>query len=355
MKEDLQQVLIGFLCLSLAFPAALAQAPAGVQPAEPTVALPAVSADSPGAAEWQASGLSTQSELSYRLGSGDQITISVVELEDLQAQQMRIGSDGIVGLPLVGRVQAAGYTVKEFTLLLEQKLKQYVLEPHVAVNVVEFRSQPVSILGAVNAPGVHQLQGRKTIVEILSQAGGIRQDAGYQLRVTRRAEYGQIPIPGAEFDPSGEYSVADIDLDELTEGLNPAANIQIMPHDVISVPTGKMIYAIGALNRAGGYVLSERQEMSVLELLALAGGIQDHAAKHNARILRPKPGGAGREEIVVDIKDIMKNEGADIPLYSGDILFIPESGSKKVLTTVVAAGIGVGSGIALWRLGRGGR
>ncbi len=123
-----------------------------------------------------------------------------------------------------------------------------------------------------------------------------------------------------------------------------------MPHDVISVPTGKMIYAIGALQRAGGYVLSERQEMSVLELLALAGGVAGSAAKKKARILRPKPGGSGREEIEVDIKDIMKNEGADIPLYSGDILFVPESGSKKVLTTVIAAGVGVGSGVALWRL-----
>src|SRR5690606_35035898 len=225
--------------------------------------------------------------------------------------------------------------------------------PHVAVNVVEFRSQPVSILGAVRSPGVHQLQGRKTVVELLSQAGGIREDAGYQLHITRRAESGSLPVAGAHLDESGQYWVADVDLHELTEGLNPQTNIEIMPHDVISVPTGKMIYAIGALNRVGGFVLSERQELSVLELLALAGGGDSTASKRSARILRPKADGPGRDESSVDLKDVLKNEGSDIPLDSGDILVVPESGSKKALTAAITAGVGVGTGVAIWRMGRG--
>ena len=294
-----------------------------------------------------------QSELSYRLGSGDQISISVVEIQELQSLLLGIGTDGIIALPLIGRVQAAGFTVRDLTAMIEQRLQEYVLDPHVAVNVIEFRSQPVSILGAVRNPGVHQLQGRKTVVELLSQAGGIREDAGYQLRITRRADSGSLPVAGAHLDESGQYWVAEVDLDELTEGLNPQANIEIMPHDVISVPTGKMIYAIGALNRVGGFVLSERQEMSVLELLALAGGVDSAASKRGARILRPKTDGPGRDEISVDLKDVLKNEGSDIPLYSGDILVVPESGSKKALTAAVAAGVSAGTGIAIWRMGRG--
>lgn len=348
----MRTMLHGFLFLALTISLALgngqAQSVPTYQPAAEAVALPAVTTG--GAGNWEASGVEPRSDLSYRLGVGDEITVSALELKDLQLQQMRIGSDGIIGLPLIGRVQAAGFTVQEFSTLLEDRLKEYVLEPHVAVNVVEFRSQPISVLGAVNSPGVHQLQGQKSLVEILSLAGGISPDAGYQLRITRRMEYGELPLPGAHKDPTGEYSVAEVDLDDLTEALNPATNIQIMPHDVVSIPTGKMIYAIGALHRAGGFVLSERQEMSVLELLALAGGAAGSASKRGAMILRPKPGSSGREEIPVDLKEVMKNEGADLPLYAGDILFVPESGSKALLKATVAAGIGAGSGIAVWRL-----
>ncbi len=117
MKEHLQQGLAIALCLIIALPAASAQTPVPVAPAAQSVDPPSAASAAPAdPAGWQSSGASPQSELSYRLGAGDQITISVVELEDLQLQQMRIGSDGIVGLPLVGRVQAAGYTVKESLL-----------------------------------------------------------------------------------------------------------------------------------------------------------------------------------------------------------------------------------------------
>ena len=348
MQWILQRFFCQLLAALLVVPAGLGQTALEARPAAESIALPAVATNG----VWQSAGAAPQTELSYRLGSGDEITISALEVKDLQLQRIRIGSDGIIGLPLIGRVQAAGFTVQEFSTQLEDRLKEYVLEPHVAVNVVEFRSQPISILGAVSSPGVHQLQGRKTLVEILSLAGGIRQDAGYQLRVTRRMEYGALPLPGAQPDASGSYSVGEIALDDLIEANNPATNIEIMPHDVISVPTGKMIYAIGSLQRSGGFVLSERQEMSVLELLALAGGLDGSASKRNATILRPKPGSSGREEIPVDLKQVMKNEGADLPLYAGDILFVPESGSKAIMKTAVAAGVGVGTGIAIWRLGR---
>ena len=153
-------------------------------------------------------------------------------------------------------------------------------------------------------------------------------------------------------DSSGEYSIAEIPLDDLTEARNPAANIEIKPHDVISVPAGKMVYAVGAVARAGGFVLSEREDMSVLELLALAGGVDGTASKKGAAILRPKAGSAEREEIPINLKDVMKNEGSDLPLYAGDILFVPESGSRAWLKTAVGAGLGVGTSIAVWRLGR---
>ena len=111
----------------------------------------------------------------------------------------------------------------------------------------EIRSQPVSVFGAVTKPGVVQLQGRKTLYEVLSMAGGPRETAGSSLTVTRRRENGEIPLPGATIDPTGQFSTAELNVQEILEGKNPAANIEIKPNDMISVSeaNSNMIYVVG--------------------------------------------------------------------------------------------------------------
>lgn len=96
------------------------------------------------------------------------------------------------------------------------------------------RSQPVSVLGAVNNPGVIQLQGRKTLAETLSLAGGLRQDAGQKIEITRSITWGEIPVPGAHKNRTGQYYVAEVDLDSIMKAARPEQNIQIRPDDVAS-------------------------------------------------------------------------------------------------------------------------
>src|SRR6266567_4750841 len=142
----------------------------------------------------------------YVLGPDDTISVHVTDAEEISEKPMRIGSNGYITLPMVGRVQASGRTAEDLEKELTVRLKTYIRNPEVAVSIVEQRSQPVSVIGAVSAPGVQQLQGRKTLVEVLSLAGGPRPDAGYNVKITRQKEWGPIPLSNAAPDPTGQFS-----------------------------------------------------------------------------------------------------------------------------------------------------
>ena len=124
----------------------------------------------------------SQIRSTYLLGTDDQLEISGPELSDLPNKPVRIDGEGNIQVPMVGRVHVAGLTVQQTEQELNSVLSKYIRKPQVVVGVAEVRSQPVSILGAVNTPGVHQVQGHKTLLEMLALAGGIRPEAGQQGR-----------------------------------------------------------------------------------------------------------------------------------------------------------------------------
>jgi polysaccharide export outer membrane protein len=286
----------------------------------------------------------------YLLGPDDQLDISGPELTDFANKPLRIDGDGDIQAPLVGRIHVSGLTVQQTEQKLNKALSTYIRQPQVVVNVVEVRSQPVSVLGAVNAPGVHQVQGHKTLLEMLALAGGIRQDAGYSVRITRKLEWGCIPLPTATFDASGQFSVAELNLRKIMEAKNPEENIQIFPHDVISVPKAEMVYVIGDVRRSGGFVLGEHQSISVLQALSLAEGLNNTADTRHARILRLKRDADQREELPVDVKDVLNGKKQDVPLQGDDILFIPGSTGKKAALRALEAAVQTGTGLAVWRI-----
>ena len=155
---------------------------------------------------------------------------------------------------------------------LNKRLSKYIKNPQAALDVKELRSQPASVLGAVNTPGVHQVSGRKTLLEMISMAGGIRADAGYSIRITRQVDWGCIPLPGATLDASGRYSVAQVNLQDIMSAKRPEENIQILPQDVVTVPKAELVYVAGAVKKSGGFILGEQERMSVLKALSLAEG-----------------------------------------------------------------------------------
>ncbi len=293
----------------------------------------------------------TQVRSTYLLGPDDELEISGPELDEL-SKPTRVDSDGSIHVPLVGRVHVAGLTLQQCEKKLNDLLSTYVRHPQVAVNIKELRSQPVSVLGAVNAPGVHQVRGHKTLLEMLSLAGGIRTDAGYSIRITRQQEWGCIPLPNAAPDASGQFSVSEVSLKKIMEAENPEENIPILPHDVISVPKAELVYVIGEVKRSGGYVLGEHESISVLQALALAEGLSGTADTQHAKILRLNSDADRRTEIAVDVKGILKGKSPDVPLQGDDILFIPGSTGKKAALRAIEATVQTLTGLVIWRTGR---
>jgi polysaccharide export outer membrane protein len=284
----------------------------------------------------------------YILGPDDQITLFASDIDDLNNKPMRIDLRGNITLPMAGRVHAAGLTPDQLAVEIETRLKKYLNDPDVVVGVTEFRSQPVSVIGAVNSPGVHQLEGHKTLFELLSEAGGVRADAGGVVTITRELKWGAIPLPGAQTDPTGRFSVACVKVKNIGDGTDPAANITVKPEDVISVSKAGVIYCIGSVQRPGGFALGESETLSALQVLALAEGLAKAAAPAKAKVLREVPGTNQRTELAVNLKQLMAGKGSDLPLQSNDILFVPNSAAKSALGRTAEAAFSIVTSMAIY-------
>ncbi len=286
----------------------------------------------------------------YVLGPDDQLKIWALGFEEeLKDKTIRIEPSGDIHLPVVGRVKAAGLTTEQLEAALVEKMKRTVREPQVSVEILDYGSQPVSVLGAVNQGGVHQLKGRRTLAEVVSMAGGIRQDAGASVRVMREVEFGPIPLPNATPDATGRYSVAEVKLNDLLNGTAPAENILIRPHDVITIAPAETISVIGAVLKPGAFPMNTKSNVTALEALAMAGGFGPASKPDHARILRSVRGQADRQEIPIDLAKITNGKAEDVKLRPNDILLVPTSMGKKAGAEVAKAMLSAAIGVATWR------
>jgi len=317
------------------------QTPAAGAPPQQIRALAAAPQEPSGAEQ------TDQSRKTYLLGPDDAVTIHAMNAPDLSDKPFRVDADGELKLPMVGRIHAGGLTAEQLEAEIAKRLKVYLVDPEVTVSLTEFKSQPVSVLGEVATPGVHQLEGQKTLLEILAVAGGLRPDAGTTIKITRRLEYGRIPVPDAVDDPSHQFSIAEINLKAVMEAKSPEYNILIRPHDVLSVPRAQQVYVIGEVNRVGPLPLNEGQSISVLEAVSSSGGMLRTAAASRARILRPVPGQLKRTELPVDVSKIMAGKSEDIRLLAGDIFVIPGSTGKHAVARALEAAVAAGTMVAV--------
>jgi len=286
------------------------------------------------------------------LGAGDQITVHALDAEEISDKPYRISAAGDMTFPMIGKVKAAGLTVEELESALVKALQEFVRQPKVAVSVTEFRSQPVSVIGAVTNPGVLQLQGNKSVIEVLSMVGGVRSDAGSSIKITRKKDWGPLPLQDARMDPTGQFSTGEIKLQDVLGARNPEQNILIRPNDVISVPRNEIVYVLGAVKRAGGFPMNEHESLSVLQVLSLAEGLDRTAAPQKAKILRVTPGATRRTEILLNLDRIFSGKAEDIALQQDDILFIPDSREKRAilrtLEALVSMGTTAGAGLLIY-------
>src|ERR1019366_9542686 len=274
------------------------------------------------AAAQQPAVTATQTESGYVLGPNDEIMIRGIEAPEISDKPDKpdkpvlIGTNGNITVPMIGRVKAGGLTVEQLESELTTRLKVFIREPQISVTVTEFRSQPVSVFGAVAKPGVVQLRGRQTLYEVLSMAGGPRDNAGSILTITRPRQSGEIPLPSTKVDPTGQFSSVELNVQEILEGRNPAANIEIKPNDIISVSeaSSNMIYVVGDVQHAGAFTLGGQRNVSVLRAVSLAGGLGRTAKPDKARIVRDVAGEPKLREIAVNIQQMLSGKTKDVEL-----------------------------------------
>jgi len=208
-----------------------------------------------------APGATSEGVAPYVLGTGDKLSVWALGAEELSDKAVTVGDDGYVDLPLVGRLQAGGLTPDQLRSTISTALLPYVKRPRVTVSVVEVKSQPVSVMGAVNRPGVYQVQGKKTLAEVLSLAEGARQDAGNTIRISRRPDQPRLKLSNSALQPDGA-SMAEVRVKDLLDGR--LENVLVAPHDVITVSKSPIVYVIGEVRKPGGFAVGERDSLTVL-------------------------------------------------------------------------------------------
>ncbi len=291
------------------------------------------------------------------VGSGDLLHIEVFDVPEL-TRDVRVSKTGEISYPLIpGRIPAAGHTPFQLQTNLEQLLLEngLVSHPQVSVFVKEQNSQPVSIVGAVGHPMIYQIIRPTTLLEILAAAGGIADAAGSVVIITRpnhvTAEHASAG--NATNDSPGDAQSITIHIQDLVESGDASYNILVYGGDVVSVPQAGIVYVAGkGVTQPGGYVLQGHgEQITVLKAVALAHGLTGFAKANDAVIFRTNPATGQRDQIPVRIKEIEKNRTEDVAMKSNDILYIPDSAGKKALARGAEAAIGVGSSVAIYRVG----
>jgi len=270
----------------------------------------------------------------YELGPNDQVVIGVPQAQEINQRPFRIDSDGFIDLPLVGRVRAAGLTVRGLEASLATRLRDYIREPQVSITVVQFRSEPVFFLGAFRTPGIYPLQGGRTLLEMLTAVGGLQPTASRIIKIMRHSEYGPIPLSYAVEDPARKVSTVEISFDSLTQNINPVEDITLQAYDLVTAETAQPVYVNGEVSKPGPISLNEQQSISVSQALTLAGGLTKDASRGKIRVLRPILGTTRRAEIDINLNRIYEGKDNDFPLLANDVLYVPRASARALLTPV---------------------
>lgn len=249
----------------------------------------------------------------YKIGPKDLLEIRVFGLDEMN-QTVRVSEEGKITLPLLGEIVVDGLSKTELEKKLSQLLEEkYLQNPQVTVFIREYQSKRVSVLGAVEKPGPYELLGRQTLLQIISQAGGLTRDAGNEIIVLRQLE-------------DGTSISLKISIEDLILKGDARLNIPLAPSDIINIPVDKtvLIYVFGQVKNPGALQVKKSNIPSLLQAIAQAGGFSERASKGGVLIKRV--GEDGKEhEIRVNVKDIIKGKKKDIRLEENDVVYVAET------------------------------
>ncbi|MGB9508197.1 MAG: polysaccharide biosynthesis/export family protein [Candidatus Acidiferrum sp.] len=313
----------------------------------------------------------------YEIGPEDLLDISVLEAPDLN-RTVRVSDDGTISLALLGAVPAAGLSTRELQAELEDRLRHsYMVDPQVSVFVQDMRSHPVSVFGSVQKPGVYQIRRAKTLVEVLSMAQGLADDAGDTIIIMRHPSDTGNPAMGAlvsndpphpstgsepnfsgsdssssATEPSSSTESVSINLKDVLDSTNSRGNVLVYTGDVVKVSRAGIVYVVGQVNKPGGFVLKTNENISVLQAVALAEGMTPNSKGKAARIFVAEGSNGSRREVAINLDKIMEGKEPAPLLKPNDVLFIPNSASKETLRTLQQSTFGIAGalgGAAIYR------
>lgn len=302
----------------------------------------------------------------YPIGPGDIIEVSVPAMEELKAQSVRVGGDGMIALPFVGKLMANGLTEEQLRGEIADRLLKFMHEPRVSVFVKEYKNRQVAVLGSVTKPGVYSLRSENdTILDLLSQAGGIAPGADPQIHLipaeladkeAHKQFASVLPVAAASSSAPAmllkKTEPIVIDLQELAYGgFQEYLSLSVRPGDVLMIPGGGQILVDGWVNKPGAYNVTPG--LTVSGIVAAAGGLLYPADGNSVKIIRNERG--GKKTIVQsDLEKIRNGQEPDIRLLGGDLVEISATNDKLALyglyrffTTVV--NVAVGANIPMFR------
>lgn len=289
----------------------------------------------------EGAGATTLSDVSNlpmaRIGNDDLIGVTVYDAPEL-TRTVRVNSAGNISLPMVDQpLHAAGLYPADLEKMIAGALTQdhVLIDPIVTVSIVEYRSHPITVVGAVKMPVTFQATGNVTLLDAISRAQGLTDNAGSEILVSRQA-------PDADGKPA--TLVQRIPVRGLFDGMNLSLNLSLQGGEVIRVPEAGRIFVVGDVKKSGAFYITDGSESSVLKALALSEGL-DSFSSHEAYIYRTDDTGEARKEIPIELKKILDRKMPDVALEAGDILYVPSATGAKAGLKTLETSLGIGTAL----------
>jgi polysaccharide export outer membrane protein len=274
-----------------------------------------------------------------KIGPNDLIGLTVHNEPDF-TRTVRVGANGDIRLPmLMNHIHAAGLYPDQLETAIAKALtdEEVVIDPIVTVSVVEYRSRPISVSGAVKKPVTFQASGNVTLLDAIAQAEGLADNAGAEILVSKKS---------SAVNGDTTMLIRRIPVHGLINGEDPALNLQLEGGEDIRVPEAGRVFVLGRVKKPGSFFITDGSESSVMKALALSDGL-DTFPSTKAYIYRVEGGTGGRNEIPIELKKIMDRKSPDVPLMANDILYIPDATGARARMKVLETSIGIATGVGL--------
>lgn len=272
-----------------------------------------------------------------QIGPADLIGLTVYDSPEL-TRSFRVDSAGTIRLPMLQQhIQAAGLNPEELENAIKAALINggILVDPVVTVSVVEYRSRPINVVGAVRNPVTFQDTGTVTLLDAISQAGGLTDNAGQEILISREQ---------TNTDGKSTTLIQRVSVHDLYNSADPLSNLPLHGGEVVRVPEAGRFYVVGNVKNPGIFAIDDSGDSSVLKALALTHGL-DRFPANIAYIYRTEGGTGGKSEIPIPLNKIMRRQAPDVQLMANDVLYIPEAHGRRATATVIGRLVIIGAAI----------